>query len=259
MPGRIAIFAYGVICYLVGAGAYFIGLSGFLGGFLGPYSINQGPATPFILALLINSGLIVLFGLPHSLMARPRFKRWLTQRIPPAAERSTFMLQAGLLTLLLIWQWRPMPDVIWSVEHSAAAPVIWAIFWAGWLIALISTFLINHFELTGLQQVYAHLRGRVATAPSFRTPLLYKIVRHPMQLGVLMAFWATPRMTVGHLVFALGMTTYILIGLYFEERELVRTFGRQYEAYRATTPQLIPRPWPAARPESLQPERQAEV
>jgi methanethiol S-methyltransferase len=247
MIGRIGVFVYGVVAYLIGAGAYFIGLSGFLGNFLGPLSIDQGPVTPFGLALLINIGLIVLFGLPHSLMARRSFKRWWTKIIPPAAERSTFMLQSGLLVLLLIWQWRPLPGVIWQVESGLAQTLIWVVFWCGWLIALIATFLINHFELTGLQQVYAHLRGRSAQSPAFRTPFLYKVVRHPMQFGVLLAVWATPRLTVGHLVFALGMTIYILIGLYFEERDLVRYFGQEYEAYRAATPQLIPRPWPLRR------------
>ncbi|HMQ32250.1 MAG TPA: methyltransferase [Chloroflexaceae bacterium] len=253
MSGRIAIAAYGVVCYLVGAGAYFIGLAGFVGNFLGPYSIDAGPPTSPGLALLVNGGLIVLFGLPHSLMARRGFKRWWTRLVPPAAERSTFMLQSGLMALLLIWQWRPLPGVIWSVEGTPAAPLLWAVFWLGWLIALIATFLINHFELTGLQQVYAHLRGLPAAAPGFRTPFLYRVVRHPMQLGVLLAFWATPRMTVGHLVFALGMTAYILVGLFFEERDLVRAFGRQYEAYRAATPMLIPRPWPRRRPAAERP------
>lgn len=264
MAGRVGIFIYGMLAYLIGAGAYFVGLSGFLGNFLGPFGIDHGPQTPFALALLVNLGLIVLFGLPHSLMARQSFKRWWTKIVPPAAERSTFMLQSGLLALVLIWQWRPMTGVIWRVDDGAAAALIWAIFWAGWLIALVSTFLINHFELTGLQQVFAHLRGRRATAPSFRTPLLYAVVRHPMQFGVLLAFWATPLMTVGHLVFAGGMTIYVLIGLAFEERDLLRMFGRQYAAYRAVTPRLIPRLWPARRPaaegrETVGQERQAEL
>jgi protein-S-isoprenylcysteine O-methyltransferase Ste14 len=247
MIGRIGIFVYGVGAYLIGASAYFIGLSGFLGNFLGPLSINQGPVTPFGQALLINIALIVLFGLPHSLMARRSFKRWWTRIIPPAAERSTFMLQSGLFVLLLIWQWRPLPGVIWQVESAVGQTLIWTVFWSGWVIALIATFLINHFELTGLQQVFAHLRGRPAQPLAFRTPFLYKVVRHPMQLGVLLAVWATPRLTVGHLVFALGMTIYIVIGLYFEERDLVRHFGQEYEAYRAATPQLIPRLWPLRR------------
>jgi protein-S-isoprenylcysteine O-methyltransferase Ste14 len=158
------------------------------------------------------------------------------------------MLQAGLLALLLIWQWRPMPGVIWAIDDSIVTTLIWVLFWAGWLIALIATFLINHFELTGLQQVYAHLRGRTPTPQSFRTPLLYRIVRHPMQLGATIAFWATPHMTVGHLIFAIGMTAYILIGLHYEERDLVRSFGAQYKAYRAATPKLLPRLWRLRRP-----------
>lgn len=252
---RIAIFGYGIAAYLVGAGAYFIGLSGFTGNFLGPLSIDNGSATSLVPALLINVGLMVLFGLPHSLMARQSFKRWWKRIIPPAAERSTYMLQSGLLVLLLIWQWRPLTGVVWQVESRPATALIWLVFWLGWLIALISTFLINHFELSGLQQVYMQLRGKTPAPVAFRTPLLYKVVRHPMQLGVLMAFWATPRMTIGHLVFAVGMTIYILIGLYFEERDLLRNFGQRYAEYQATTPKLVPLPRRIARPAPPAPAR----
>lgn len=237
---QISIVIYGVICYLIGAGAYFIGLGGFLGNFLGYYSVDSGPETPLMIALLVNVGLMVLFGLPHSLMARRSFKQRWTKIIPPAAERSTFMLQSGLMALLLIWQWRPMTQTVWQVEHSLGSTLIWSLFWLGWLIAFISTLLINHFELTGLQQVYAYVRGRTPISPNFRTPFLYKIVRHPMQLGVLIAFWTAPHMTLGHLVFAVGMTAYILIGLYFEERDLVHRFGDTYREYQHTTPKLIP-------------------
>jgi methanethiol S-methyltransferase len=239
---RTTIFIYGLICYLIGAAAYFVGLSGFLANFFGPYSIDAGREEPFLLALLINIGLIVLFGLPHSLMARPAFKQWWTRLVPPATERSTFMLQAGLLAIVLIWQWRAMPDLIWSVTQPIASSFIWGLFWLGWLIALIATFLINHFELTGLQQVYAHWRGRQPVAPGFKTPFLYKVMRHPMQFGVMLAFWAAPQMSVGRFVFALGMTTYILVGLYFEERDLVRRFGDTYRDYQRTTPKLVPLP-----------------
>jgi protein-S-isoprenylcysteine O-methyltransferase Ste14 len=264
---KYIILAYGVICYLIGAFAYFVGLSGFLGNFLLSKSINTGLETPFWQALLINIGLIVLFGLPHSLMAREKFKQWWTRIIPPVAERSTYMLQSGLLMLLLIWQWRPMPDVVWRVEHPVGSYLLWTLFWLGWLIALIASFLINHFELAGLQQVYTYFRGKRATPPNFRTPFLYKIVRHPMQLGVTMAFWATPQMTVGRLLFATGMTTYILIGLYYEERDLVRNFGDTYRVYRQKTPKLLPLPWrgssqrsglvtlTSARPERQQPDK----
>lgn len=237
---KISIAIYGVICYLVGAGGYFIGLGGFSGNFLGYYSVDSGSESPVMLALLINLGLIVLFGLPHSLMARHSFKQWWTKIIPPAAERSTYMLQSGLLALFLIWQWRPITQTVWQVENSVGSTLIWGLFWLGWLIAFISTLLINHFELTGLQQVYAYLRDQTPVPLSFRMPFLYKIVRHPMQLGVMLAFWAAPHMTGGHLVFAVGMTSYILIGLYFEERDLVRRFGDTYREYQHTTPKLIP-------------------
>lgn len=232
---RYAIFLFGILGYLVGAGAYFGGIIGFLTGLL-----DGGKSAPFGAALLINAGLIVLWGLPHSLMARRGFKRWWTQFVPQAMERSVYMLQAGLLMLLLIWQWRAMPGVIWQVEHPLGRGLIWALFGLGWIIAFIATVLINHFELTGLQQTWSYLRGKKAVSPDFRTPFLYKIVRHPMQLGALIAFWAAPTMTVGRLIFALGMTAYILVGLRFEERDLLRHFGDRYRAYQATTPMLIP-------------------
>lgn len=239
---KLTIFIHGIFGYLIGAGAYFVGLGGFTGNFLGYYSIDAGPDTAFLPALFINLGLMALFGLPHSLMARRSFKTWWTKIIPPAAERSTFMLQSGLMALLLIWQWRPIPQTVWQVESLPGSILIWSLFWLGWLIAFISTLLINHFELTGLQQVYAYMSGQTPPPPRFKTPFLYKIVRHPMQFGVMMAFWATPHMTVGHLIFAIGMTTYILIGLYFEERDLVRHFGDTYRDYQRTTPKLIPMP-----------------
>lgn len=232
---RITIFLIGIIGYVVGAGAYFGGIIGFLTGLL-----CCTKSAPFGEALLINLGLIVLWGLPHSLMARQSFKRRWTKIVPKAIERSLFMLQAGLLMMVLIWQWREMPGVVWHVEDAVGRGLLWMLFTLGWVIAFIATLLINHFELTGLQQTWAYLRGKEALAPSFRTPFLYKVVRHPMQFGVLLAFWAAPTMTVGRLLFALGMTAYILIGLQFEERDLLRYFGDRYRAYQATTPMLIP-------------------
>lgn len=237
---RKLIFVYGLFCYAIGAGAYFIGLGGFLANLLGPFSIDQGAQAPFAAALVINLGLIVLFGLPHSVMARRSFKRWWTRIIPPAAERSTFMLQAGLMTLLLIWQWRAMPTVLWHIEQPVLHKLVWGVSWLGWLIAFLATLAIDHFELTGLQQVHANLHGRKPKPVAFRVPWLYRIVRHPMQLGVLIAFWAAPQMTLGRLVFALGMTAYILVGLHFEERDLVRRFGDRYRAYQQETPRLLP-------------------
>jgi protein-S-isoprenylcysteine O-methyltransferase Ste14 len=239
---RVVLLLYGLLAYLVGASAYFAGLGGFLANGLGPFSIDRGPETPFLTALAINTVLLLLFAVPHSLMARDGFKRWWTRVIPPAAERSTFMLQAGLLAGLLIWQWRPMTGVLWQVEHPLGRALIWSVYGLGWLIAFIATFLINHFELTGLQQVYAHFSGREPRPVPFHTPFLYRVVRHPMQLGVLLAFWAAPEMTAGRLVFALGMTAYILVGLHFEERDLVRRFGAAYLAYQQRTPRLIPMP-----------------
>lgn len=232
---RYAIFLFGIISYLVGAGAYFGGIIGFLTGLL-----PSGKITSSGEALLINVGLMVLWGVPHSLMARQGFKRWWTKIVPKAMERSVYMLQAGLLMMLLIWQWRAMPGVVWHVENGASRGLIWGLFGLGWVIAFIATVLINHFELTGLQQTWAYLRNEKAVPPSFRTPFLYKVVRHPMQFGVLLAFWAAPTMTVGRLVFALGMTAYILIGLRFEERDLLRRFGDRYRVYQAATPMLIP-------------------
>lgn len=232
---RYAVFLFGIIGYMVGAGAYFGGIIGFLTGLF-----NSGKTSPFGEALLINVGLILLWGVPHSLMARQGFKRWWTKIIPKATERSIYMLQAGLLMVLLIWQWRTMPDVVWQMENPVGRQLIWGLFGLGWVIAFIATVLINHFELTGLQQTWAYLQNKEAVHPSFRTPFLYKVVRHPMQLGVLIAFWAAPTMTVGRLLFALGMTAYILIGLRFEERDLLHRFGDRYRAYQVKTPMLIP-------------------
>lgn len=244
MLSRFAVLIFGIIAYLIGASAYFFGLGGFLANALGPYSVDQGVEASVPVALAINSGLIILFGLPHSLMARRRFKQWWTKFVPKPIERSMYMLQAGLLALLLIWQWRAIPITIWEVESQLLSGLIWGLYFLGWVIAFIATFLINHFELTGLQQVFAYARGKAPVVPRFRTPFLYRIVRHPMQLGALIAFWAAPHMTVGRLVFAVGMTTYILIGLTFEERDMVRRFGDTYCEYQRTTPRLIPAIFP---------------
>lgn len=240
MVKRSPILLFGIICYLIGASAYFIGFGGFLANLLGDYSIDIGAQTSIPAAIAINVGLILLFGVPHSLMARESFKRIWTRLIPCSMERSTYMLQAGLLAALLIWQWQAIPVTIWKIDHSLLQTMIWGLYWSGWGIAFIATFLINHFELTGLQQVYAYFRGQDPTPPKYRTPFLYKIVRHPMQLGVIIAFWSTPHMTLGRLVFAVGMTGYILVGLYFEERDLLRRFGQTYREYQQTTPMLLP-------------------
>lgn len=240
MLRRLPVLLYGIVCYLIGATAYFIGFGGFLANLLGDYSVDAGTQASIPTAIAINLALIFLFGVPHSLMARESFKRIWTRIVPSSLERSTYMLQAGLLAGVLIWQWQAIPMTIWCIDNVILQMMIWGLYWGGWTIAFIATFLINHFELTGLQQVYAYFRAKDPTPPKYHTPFLYKIVRHPMQLGVIIAFWATPHMTLGRFVFAVGMTGYILMGLYFEERDLLRRFGENYQAYQRTTPMLIP-------------------
>jgi methanethiol S-methyltransferase len=178
----------------------------------------------------------------HSVMARPAFKRWWTRFVPQAVERTTYVLLASLVLLLLYWQWRPIPAPVWSITDPVGIAVIQAIFWTGWAVVLVSTFLINHFELFGLRQVYARLRGRTLPAPVFKTPFLYKRVRHPIYLGFLLAFWATPSMTAGHLLFAMATSGYIMIGIYLEERDLIALFGDQYRRYREQVSMLVPLP-----------------
>jgi protein-S-isoprenylcysteine O-methyltransferase Ste14 len=191
-------------------------------------------------ALLINTLLLGLFAAQHSVMARPAFKRWWTQFVPQSVERATYVLLASLVLLLLYWQWRPMPAIVWSISQPAAVIALNAICWLGWATVLISTFLISHFELFGLAQVYARLRRAELPPATFKTPALYKRVRHPLYLGFLLAFWATPTMTVGHLLFAVASSGYILLGIFLEERDLIALFGEQYRRYRQEVPMLIP-------------------
>jgi methanethiol S-methyltransferase len=209
-----------------------------------PRSIDVGPAgTAWPLALAIDLGLIALFGLQHSAMARTGFKAWLTRRVPASAERSVYVLAASAALVFLFWQWRPLPQpVLWSVSSGGAAALAMGVFLGGFVLVLVATFLINHFNLFGLQQVWLQFRGRAQQELAFRTPLLYRLVRHPIYLGFLLAFWATPRMTLGHLVFALGMSGYILMGARFEERDLERVYGERYRRYSAQVPRFFPRP-----------------
>ncbi|MCC2675502.1 MAG: isoprenylcysteine carboxylmethyltransferase family protein [Ramlibacter sp.] len=235
---RVAIFLYSVGAYALFL-AVFVYLIAFVGNLWVPKSIDSGPVSDLGLALVVNLLLISLFGLQHSVMARPAFKRWITRFLPAAMERSTFVLLASLVLALVMWQWRAVPTTLWQAEGPAAM-VLWAMFGTGWGIVLLSTFLINHFDLFGLRQGYMNLVQRALTPLPFRTTLLYRLVRHPIMLGFLVAFWFTPQMTVGHLLFAVGMSIYILVGVRHEERDLVQALGADYIAYRRSTPALFP-------------------
>ena len=238
--GAVLALGYGLLAYVSFLGTFLYAI-GFVGNVFVPRSIDSGTVVPLAEALIVNLLLLGLFAVQHSVMARRSFKEWWTRIVPPAVERSTFVLASSLVLALLLWQWRPIPaPIVWSVHSAAGREFIMAVFWLGWALLLMSSFLINHFELFGLLQVVARMVGREPSEPEFRTPLVYRYVRHPIYLGFLLGFWAAPVMTAGHLLFSIGCTGYILIGIWFEERDLIAQFGEQYRRYRNQVGMLLP-------------------
>jgi protein-S-isoprenylcysteine O-methyltransferase Ste14 len=240
MLTRFSALFYGGACYAVFL-AVFVYAIGFIGGFLTPTMLDGVPGTTLTHALLVDLGLLAAFALQHSGMARPAFKRWWTRVVPEWAERSTYVLLSSLAMVALFVCWEPIGGVVWSATGSITYGVVASLYALGWIVLLYATFLIDHFDLFGLAQVWRQWTGSVSRPPQFHTPGLYRHVRHPLYVGWLMIFWAAPTMTVAHLVFAVATTAYILLAIPLEERDLIATFGRRYLEYRRTTPMLIPR------------------
>lgn len=236
---RLTVFTFGVISYLV----FFISflyVIGFVGNLFVPKSIDSGSEASLTQSLIVNLALLGLFAIQHTIMARPAFKRWWTKIVPAQMERSTYVLAASLILMLLYWQWRPIPGVIWSVENPVGKAVLSVLFWLGWGTVLFSSFIINHFDLFGLRQVWLHLMDQEYHHVGFQTRSLYRYIRHPLMLGLIIGSWATPHMTTGHLLFAVAATAYILIGIQFEEHDLVQFLGKDYDEYRHRVPMFIP-------------------
>ena len=239
LMGRVVAFLYGIAAY----GVFFVTFLfaiGFVEGMVVPKTIDGGVAGPPGRALIVNLVLMSIFAVQHSVMARPQFKRWWTRFVPPSIERTTYVLLASLALALLIWQWQPLPALVWQITDPRLAVAVTSLSFVGWLIVLTSTFLINHFELFGLHQVANNLTGRRMPAQRFRTPFLYRFVRHPLYLGFIIAFWAAATMTVGHLLFAAVTTAYIFVGIWLEERDLITVFGEEYRRYKDRVSMLLP-------------------
>jgi protein-S-isoprenylcysteine O-methyltransferase Ste14 len=239
--GRVLAFFYGVVAYAVFLVAFLYAI-GFVGNIAVSKSIDSGAAAPFAKALFINAGLLLLFAVQHSVMARRGFKAWWTRIIPKPIERSTYVLLASLLLIFMYWQWVPMPEIIWNISGTAIGSVLDVLFWVGWILVLLATFMINHFELFGLQQVLFHLKNKEIPHNKFTTRFLYHFVRHPIMLGFLIAFWSTSVMSVGHLIYSIATTGYISVGVILEERDLVHYLGDEYREYRSKVSMFIPMP-----------------
>jgi protein-S-isoprenylcysteine O-methyltransferase Ste14 len=237
--GKLIGFLYGLVAYLLFAIAIVYAV-GFVTGLVVPKTIDSGPAGAPTEAIIVNLLLMSLFAVQHSVMARPQFKKWWTRFVPRSVERSTYVLFASLALLLLFWQWRPLPAVLWQVDNPQLAVALLVVGLFGWVLVFVSTFLINHFELFGLHQVTNNLVGKPMPAVRFRTPFLYNLVRHPIYLGFIIFFWATPVMTAGHLLFAAVTTAYIFVGIALEERDLIAVFGDEYRRYRQRVAMIVP-------------------
>jgi protein-S-isoprenylcysteine O-methyltransferase Ste14 len=239
MVRRLVILTYGILCYILSLVA-FVYAVGFIGGFLTPTLLDGPPQKTLAVALAINAGLLALFAVQHSGMARPSFKRWLTRFVPEPAERSTYVLLSSVALFVLFWQWQPLGGVVWEVSSESARAAVYALYAAGWAIVLATTFLLDHFDLFGLRQVWLAFRGIPYSPVRFATPWPYRLVRHPLYIGWFIVFWAAPTMTTAHLLFAVGTTAYILAAIRWEERDLVASHP-EYAAYRLQVPMILPR------------------
>ncbi len=237
--GRPIAFLYGLVCYVIFF-LTFLYAVGFIGNLVVAKGIDSGSAGALWPSLIINVILMGIFAVQHSVMARPGFKRWWTTIVPEPVERSTYVLLSSLALILLFWQWRAMPDTVWMVTDPTWQTVLWVVFAIGWAIVLLSTFMIGHFDLFGLQQVFLHMRNQQPPAVQFKMPGFYKLIRHPIMAGFIIAFWATPHMTEGHLLFSAVTTVYILIAVQLEERDLIAMLGQAYTDYKARVPMMIP-------------------
>lgn len=238
--GRILTMGIAIACYTAFFAA-FLYLIGFVAGLPQlPTNVDKGLEGPLVQAIVIDLGLIALFGMQHSIMARKTFKQAWVQIVPAPLERSIYCLAAALMLALLFIAWHPIDGTVWSISHPAGQLAMWALFAMGWGVLLATTFLLNHFELFGLAQAWRHLRGKEAAPMQFRTPLFYKMVRHPLYFGFFFGFWATPQMSYGHFLLAAGFTAYILIGIFYEERDLVAEFGDRYRDYQRSTGAFLP-------------------